>query len=200
MVISYPRELPSVGISTPAKPWRLNRDRQRAVRDKIAIIMREADPTPFAAEGPCRAGIRASLCLQGWRWRVADDAAAELVAAALNRLGARRPTWQEGQPEWTQPGIAPVQYERCRNCFKVLPDGHYKYCCKECHNSYKLRFDVRWQDEEYRARKRALKAAWRERQETKRCERCGGPFKPGYKAQRFCSSWCVGKAYGFTPK
>ncbi|MBX9452050.1 MAG: hypothetical protein KL801_09445 [Mesorhizobium sp.] len=118
------------------KPKRLNRDRQKGIRDKIVAIMRTVEPTPFAAEGPCRAGIRASLCLQGWAWANADAVAAEIVAAALNIAGARRPTWYEGQPEYTQPGALPILRERCIRCRGPLPVGHYKFCSKVCSDGY----------------------------------------------------------------
>lgn len=121
-------------VQEPAK--RLNRDRQKAIRDKIVAIMRAVEPTPFAAEGPCRHGIRSSLCLQGWGWAAADTIAAEIVAAALNIVGAKRPTWYEGQPEYTQPGALPIQRDNCIRCRKPLPEGHYKFCSKICSDGY----------------------------------------------------------------
>lgn len=115
---------------------RLSRDRAKSIRDKIVIIMRHVEPTAFAAEGPCRHGIRASLCLQGWKWANADAVAAEIVAAALNIAGAKRPNWYEGQPEYTQPGALPILRERCIQCRKPLPEGHYKFCSKTCSDGY----------------------------------------------------------------
>lgn len=114
------------------KSRKLTKDRSRSIREKIVPIMRAVEPTPFAAEGPCRAGIRSSLCLQGWSWQEADDAAALVVAAALHVVGARRPTWYEGQPEWTQPGALPIERERCAFCRGRLPEGHWRFCCREC--------------------------------------------------------------------
>lgn len=117
-------------------PHKLNRDKQRSIREKITDMMRDAEPTPFAVEGPCRAGIRSSLCLKGWSWALADLVASEIVTAALNTVGAKRPTWLEGQPEYTQPGALPIERERCLRCRKPLPDGHLKFCCDECKSNY----------------------------------------------------------------
>lgn len=185
----------SIAIAVDTKPRRLNRDRAKAVRDKIVVIMRAVEPTPFAAEGPCRAGIRESLCLQGWRWGAADVAAAEVVAAALSLVGARRPTWQQGQPEYTQPGALPILRECCVNCSKPLPEGHYKFCCRECSRAYGVRHDLRRLDEEYYLKKKARRAALRQARTSSLCERCGDAFQPGAKTQRFCSVYCVKKTY-----
>lgn len=114
---------------------KLNKDKQKHIRERIADMMREAEPTPFVMEGPCRAGIRSSLCLKGWTWAQADLIAAQIVTAALNSIGARRPNWYEGQPEWTQPGALPIERERCIRCRTPLPAGQLKFCSKLCRDS-----------------------------------------------------------------
>jgi predicted nucleic acid-binding Zn ribbon protein len=180
----------------PPKPKRLGKDRKLSIRGKIVAIMREAEPTPFACEGPCRAGIRASLCLQGWKWVDADVAAADVVTAALNIAGAKRPTWQEGQPEWTQPGALPILRYYCSRCGAKLPEGHRLWCSDVCAHAAKLDRQRRDWDENSYAKWKAYHAAWRERQPEQRCECCGDPFKPKRKGQRFCSVECVTKTYG----
>jgi len=175
---------------------RLNKDRQKSIQGKIADMMREAEPTPFAFEGPCRAGIRASLCLQGWHWGMADVIAADIVLAALGMVGARRPTWMEGQPEYTQPGALPIERERCKRCNKPLPEGHRKFCGRECGNAYNA---VRLSDEQRERRsvmQRARMAAWSKKQPHRTCECCGYEFQPKAPKQRFCSPECVGHTYG----
>ncbi|MFG1349670.1 hypothetical protein [Xanthobacter autotrophicus] len=104
--------------------------------DIVAPILSRAEPTPFAFEGVLRAGIRSRLCLKGWEWGSADRAAEDVVLAALNRIGAVRPTWKQGQPEWTQDGVAVVERVRCVNCGAPLPDGHTKYCGPICRTNY----------------------------------------------------------------
>ncbi len=179
-------------VQEPAK--RLNRDRRKAIRDKIAAIMRTVEPTPFAAEGPCRAGIRSSLCLQGWGWANADAVAAEIVAAALNIVGTKRPTWYEGQPEYTQPGALPIQRNNCIRCRKPLPEGHHKFCCRSCANAYHADLARKSDHETHLAKQRALVAAWSAKQPARSCEACGDSFQPKRNTQRYCCNRCVGLA------
>lgn len=184
---------PFIPIRVKAKPAKrkLNRDRQRVLVDRIAVIMREAEPTHFAVEGPCRAGIRRSLCLQGWTWAGADTVAAEIVLSALNRVGAKRPDWYQGQPEYTQPGALPILRENCVRCARPLPDGHRTFCGPVCAQAAKIdRQRDRWNEESYAAWK-ASHAAWQARQPEQTCEGCGGMFRPKRKGQRFCTYQCT---------
>lgn len=93
-------------------------------------------PSKFAFEAICRHAIRATLCLRGWGWSDADAVAAQIVAAALNQIGARRPTWKEGQPEWTQDGFAPIERTRCIRCRSLLEGAQTKYCSDLCASSH----------------------------------------------------------------
>lgn len=182
---------PAKSIRRAQEPARrLSRDRQKAVRDKIVTIMRTVEPTPFAAEGPCRAGVRSSLCLQGWAWADADAVAAEIVAAALNIVGARRPTWQQGQPEWTQPGVHKIRYDRCRSCKGPLPETHFSFCCRECGDAWRAKNAYRGELEDLAAYARARRAAWSAKQAARVCEGCGVSYQPKRPNQRFCSQVC----------
>lgn len=148
---------------TKPKPKRLTKARKAAIREKIVIIMRAADPTPFAAEGPCRYGIRSSLCLEGWSWAEADAVAQEIVKAALNIVGAHRPTWQQGQPWWTEQGVTAIERTRCIRCHGPLPEDHRKYCsdlCKAADYQDKARNDDR---AAYNAAMQAYRSAKRNR-------------------------------------
>lgn len=175
---------------------RVSHDKTGAIRNRIAAIMEEAEPTPFAAEGPCRAGVRSSLCLQGWDWTPADTIAAEIVAAALNMVGARRPTWYEGQPEYTQPGALPIERDNCINCRKPLPEGHWKFCSKPCGDAYHGRLANERAREEINATRRARMAAWSASQPKRLCEWCGRDYPPKRPNQRYCCARCAGFAVG----
>lgn len=121
----------------PVRRLKIADDRRRAITLRIAGLMRRAEPTPFSAEGPARAGLRAALCLKGWRWTVADRLAAEIVAAALALVGAKRPSWAEGQRAFTTDGAWREERERCVRCFKPLPEGHVIYCGRLCGNAHR---------------------------------------------------------------
>ncbi|MFZ5693299.1 MAG: hypothetical protein ACOY5F_18865 [Pseudomonadota bacterium] len=172
---------------------KLPKHRRDAIRDKVAAILKTCEPTAFAGEGPCRAGIRASLCMAGWRWADADFAAADIVLSALNLIGARRPTWQQGQPEWTQDGALPIERENCIRCRKPLPEGHRLFCshiCSSAHNGARRRLEKR---EEINAAWRAARAAWSAAQPERNCERCGAPYQPKRPRQKLCRPRCTGK-------
>lgn len=90
-------------------------------------------------EGPLRHAVRADLCLLGWRWIDANFTAILVVDDALRRVRAQRPSWNEGQREWTISEGLLIERTRCVECHKALPEGHYKYCGHLCSNAYRLR-------------------------------------------------------------
>ena len=180
----------SIRVRPTARQRKLNRDRQRVLVDRIADLMRAAEPTAFAAEGPCRSGIRSSLCLQAWPWKTADAVAAEITHAALNIARAKRPSWYEGQPDWTRPGALPIERERCANCNKRLPDLRPKFCCDECKNFYHGRRRDKADREQKLVKEQAYRAAWSARQPARTCETCGKPFQPRSRNQKLCSRGC----------
>lgn len=118
---------------------RLRAGQRTKMIDALAPILRRAEPTPFVLEGPLRAHLRARLCLKGWGWKDADRAAEDVVGATLNRIGATRPSWKQGQPEYTQDGITVVQRMTCTNCGARLPDGHTKFCSPVCATNFHSR-------------------------------------------------------------
>jgi hypothetical protein len=175
---------------------RLNRARQESIRDAVVLMARRAEPTAFAVEGTCRHAIRSALVLQSWRWPLADFVAHEIIVAALNMVGAKRPTWEQGQPEWTQPGILTAPRFWCMQCGRPLPDGHYRFCSRVCAAAHQ--HDVRYaRDREERlVAAAAYRAAYREQAPEQPCERCGVSFRPSKKTQRYCSPQCAHSTRG----
>lgn len=134
------------------KVLRINKDRRSHIVRAIAAILASAEPTPFALEATCRHALRSRLCLRGWRWDAADDMAAGIVRDALARIGAQRPTWRQGQPEWTTEGFAPIQRTRCVRCHTPLPEGHTKFCsqlCGQAHFDNQVRIEAAAAGEAY---------------------------------------------------
>ena len=91
----------------------------------------------FGLEGTLRAGIRSDLCLQGWRWQDANDVAKLLVDEALRIARAERPSWYEGQPEWTIRERLLIERTRCIKCHKPLPPENHKFCSYLCGHAYR---------------------------------------------------------------
>src|SRR5690606_914919 len=125
---------PTLKAEAKPRPRQLNRDKRRHLIDTVARLMKAAKESGAAAtllnfEGPCRHGLRSRLCLEGWPWQDADAMAADIVATAMRQIGAQRPTWAEGQPEWSQQGAgALIERTRCAHCGSPLPDENRKYC------------------------------------------------------------------------
>lgn len=131
---SAPVMLPSV--REKRKKRKADQTYRRKLIDQTAAILRRGEPTDFAFEGFMRHGLRSGLCLRGWSWSDADDMAADIVRSALAQIGAKRPTYQQGQPEWAQDGVILVERERCIRCGWQLPEGHSKFCSRLCHGAH----------------------------------------------------------------
>ena len=172
------------------------RSAQAEVVANVAAILATGDPTYFQYEGACRHGLRSSLVLDGWRWQRADDKAAEIIEAAFKLIGAKRPSWFEGQPEFAN--ASHRLYCANQKCQKPLkPNGsqwRQMYCSEPCRKRAKCDRYAR----DHRAEQAAASATWRaaKRNEStlRDCEWCSRPFLPldytGKKPQRFCSTTC----------
>lgn len=123
-----------------AKRRKLPKDRRDYLAGLVAAIIRKGlekgEASKFWFEAKARHGIRARLCLQGWPWGEADEAAEDVVDLALRLVGAKRPSWQEGQPEYTQYGVSFIERTRCVRCGGKLPQGHRKFCSQRCFTAH----------------------------------------------------------------
>ncbi|MEI9403381.1 hypothetical protein [Mesorhizobium argentiipisi] len=173
----------------------LSRDRRRHLIDTTAAVLKSGLPTYFAFEGSVRHGLRSSLCLAGWSWSAADVAAADVVDAALRQIGARRPTWQQGQAEYTEDRTERLT---CANegCHKPtaidLRDGRQtKYCSDLCRRSHADKVHYRSGTQMSKAEWMVFWAAHRaEKVKTRDCERCGGLFVQRSRNGRYCTVEC----------
>lgn len=178
---------------------KLNRARERMLVDRVCEVLKAGIQSKFEFEASCRHGLRRALCLESWGWKDADRAAEEVVRKALSRLGAERPTWQQGQPEWTEDGFSPIERTRCVTCGGELEEGDKKYCSHSCsmiaaHHRAKVT-GLRMDRAEYLA---AIAARKEERIKggEKDCENCGKAFTPTdyYWEQRYCGRACASEA------
>jgi len=106
--------------------------------------------TPLNREALYRRIIRSTLCLQGWRWNAADASAMAVVQISLELVQARRPPWNEGQPEYVIAAGTLIERTRCANCHGKLPEGRPKFCSAHCRNAYNLRLMRRRQADDER--------------------------------------------------
>ena len=110
----------------------------------IVLVVREAREdgratSMFTYEGMLIALLRSELCLRSMPWAMADAEAREVVAEALNAAGAKRPSWQEGQPEWTDGGVIRDTRVTCANCGKGLEPEQKIYCSRICGDAARAR-------------------------------------------------------------
>ena len=118
------------------KKKKISKEKKTFITGRIAAVLKAGEPTYFAFEGSCRTGVRLALVKQGWNWSEADTIAAEVVAIALHIIGAKRPTWYQGQPAWTEECAIPIKRERCKRCHSPLPEDHWIFCSRECASFY----------------------------------------------------------------
>lgn len=191
---------PNLKAVDKPKPRQLNKDRNRHLVETVAAILKSGEPTLFAFEASCRHGIRSSLCLQSWDWQEADIVAAEIVATALNRIGAMRPTWRQGQPEHTQDGFAAIQRRSCLHCGGIIPDERLEhstravlYCDPLCGNAHRLARQRAAGERVSRAEHEAAMAARREKRTVEKqrdCPTCGTRFIARFWSSEYCSREC----------
>jgi hypothetical protein len=189
-------KLPPRSPARKTKPkFRLTKDRQKALIAKVTDVLRRGEPTVFARSAATRHGIRSTFCLSGWPWLIADLTAAGIVDRALNRLGARYPTWLEGQREYT--GHEPRIFCANPECGAPIPCEarlDQAYCSQACRKAAK---DFRYKSERREAdrlRVAAARIAAREKGPIRLCEWCQRAFQAldytGKKPQRFCGLKC----------
>lgn len=121
------------------RAWRNRLGRGRyddLVKEIYGIIRAELEEarilTAFGLEGPLRHRIRSDLCLMRWQWDAADRMALDLLGDAFAALGATRPSWHEGQLEWTVEAGTLIERTHCAQCHKPLPEDCHKFCSRGC--------------------------------------------------------------------
>lgn len=170
------------------RPRSVTAKRREALIVRVTRILDQHNQTWFEFEGACRHHVRSELCLEGWRWHHADALAAEVLEAALGRLGAQRPSWQEGQPLYAQQGYVLFKRTRCVRCGWQIPtdDPRATFCSTAC------------QAAEYRERHREHMRAYDYARQLKRrsrheCIYCGRPFERYAERKlqpKYCSQAC----------
>lgn len=174
-----------------SKPRRIIRGHKREhVVDSVAVLLKAFKLSPFEHEAACLHGLRSGFCLEGHRWPLANLEAEQIVAEALRQIGAERPTWGQGQREYTVPR------ENCSWCRRPLKEEDYtgkrdrKFCSAKC-----ARSALRYRDVEDRRSCgtvvwSARRLVYAEKRPLKVCKNCGGTFRPTESKAIFCSTKC----------
>lgn len=165
-------------------------DKRRYVVGGVLAVLKTYSLSKFEHEAACRHGLRAALCLDGHGWHEADAEARAVVAEALLYLGAVRPTWIEGQREYTTP------IENCQNCGGPLDEAdkgkHRRFCSYTCAESSRTYRGELASYIDTSARHAAHYLLKKERRPLADCAWCGKGFRPITDQTRFCSLTCAG--------
>lgn len=172
-----------------AKPI-IEGQRRNALVDRVLTFMRNWKITAFEAEGTVRHGLRSQLCMAGFDWHRADSEAASLVSECLRRLGAVRPSWEEGQLPYT------VSRDYCAWCHGPIPDDlnlgqrSHTYCSDVCARSAIVHRELRVKGDTATAYATARELIRRASAPAISCEECATEFRPADKHQVYCCEPC----------
>lgn len=193
----YYRPSPPVTLAGPqrkpdkAKWPKLTEARRERITGSAVAILRSGTFSKFEFEGPVLAGIRHSLCLEGWPFPAAEDAARLIVDRALSILGAVRPTWHQGQPDYGHEVI--MERTRCVHCLGKLPERRpafnggqlQRFCSVSCRKAERNGRTVA----EWQAQRASIKEQFAVFK-TRECQHCREDFVSSESDQRYCSPAC----------
>lgn len=173
------------------KPVKLLKGQRRErILEAVVENLRQFRSSAFEREGACRAALRSALCLVGQKWVYADKEAESIVAQGLRILGAERPSWEQGQPEYLDP------MDVCCWCKKPLPDDivpsvvSRRFCSEGCARSALRYRDFRRRDTEDSAYAAVYESIRIIRNPPVECSHCKRNFRPKVDSQKYCSNAC----------
>ncbi|MBU4529781.1 MAG: hypothetical protein KUA43_08890 [Hoeflea sp.] len=173
-------------------PQRIYRgDARKEMIRRVMDLLRNWRLSPFEHEGATRTGFRTALVMEGHGWQAADDEAAALIAESFRLLGAVRPTWLQGQREYS------AGHEYCLGCRGPLDEeamtNGWRFCCDECARVTRNHRPEIYQFAVSMARSAAFYAASKEKIPERACAWCGTSFKPATLQTVTCSHACAGR-------
>jgi hypothetical protein len=137
-------------------------------------------------------GMRQGLCMNGYDWRRADWQAHEIVAEGLRLLGAERPTWEEGQLQYTDPPDVCTWCKRPFSEEQMQGARRPRFCSPECARVAIQRRD--WQNSyiDTKVGRAAYLLIRNEEGVRRACKACGKEFGVPFNnlGQIYCSTVC----------
>lgn len=175
------------------EPKPINKDSNDRIVSEITEVLRGWRHSAFEREGACRAGVRSALCLSGNDWEASDNTAAEIVSTGLQRIGAKRPSWEEGQPEYLD------AFSRCACCHgpldeeDLLSNRRRRFCSETCARVMIERFVVENRSKELLLYEEAMRTLRITKIDHKLCIECGRPFQSDAINQKYCGHSCAAR-------
>lgn len=179
-------------------PRILKGEKRKHVVHQVMDLLKDWRFSKFENEGPARAGLRSAFCLNGYGWGMSDHEAEALISESLRTIGAKRPTWEEGQWHYT---LSPDQ---CVWCMGEIEDADrargFRFCSAMCASSANEYRNYRHKRSFDAVAKNAWLVIKTDEAPEKRCQHCQAPFKR-FGAQyegnialgrfKFCSVACA---------
>lgn len=167
----------------------LTGERRQHVVNRVIDALKDWHISPFEHEADAVHGIRQGFCLDGHSHARAEAEARAIVATGLRIIGAKRPTWEEGQPEYTEP------IENCAHCRGPLDIYRLKsrFCSDICARAFVQRRNNHAMEVGEVTLAKARRLIYREHEPARICDHCGASFRPMHGATkgRFCSKQCM---------
>lgn len=180
----------------PLKPIYKGAARQHVIK-LVMDVLDDWRLTPFENEGACRAELRSNLCLKGNGWDRSDSEARQLVSVALMNMHAERPSWEQGQREYSLPE------EYCNWCYVQMPEElragarRARFCSAVCAKAALQHRDYETTLRQSAVARSAQSIILRETLPEQQCVQCGKmfkPFNPGRTDVSFCSIACASQS------
>lgn len=116
----------------------LRGEKRRSAIGQTMDLLRDWRQSPFEHEAASRHGLRSALCVEGHGWDRSDAEAAAIVGEGLRLLGAVRPSYAEGQWEYS------VSPDYCAKCHGPIDEADrakgFRFCSETCAGmAYELR-------------------------------------------------------------
>ena len=167
---------------------RISKRHWQGLLEAVIDMLQDWRFSPFQNEGVTRRALRNYFIERGQPWPFSDDEAAAVIAQALDLMGAKRPSWLEGQWVYT------ASRDSCLWCAEPIDeqdqaDGR-RFCSAMCAKSCmekRVRRDASRVDWIYQ---RALVDIAHWQAEPRPCKQCARPFRDRFEGRLFCSTAC----------
>lgn len=159
----------------------LRGEKRQGVIDMAMDALRDWRLSPFEHEAACQHGLRSGLCMDGHPWNQADAEAQSIVAEGLRLLGAKRPSHDEGQWQYT------VAMENCSWCCSPIDEEDQargnRFCSVMCAKSANEHRVYETASRYHEVGRSAYVMIKRDEAPALRCQHCDKEFK------RFGAQW-----------
>lgn len=163
--------------------------RRERVLTEVIDALQDWRLSHFENEGAVHHGIRAALCLDGHGWALSDIEADLLVQQGLRTIGAKRPSWEQGQREYL------VARENCSWCQAAIDEEDRakgaRFCSAVCARSAFVRREYTSTQKENQLALSAFDAIKTDEAPLIECSHCQKPFKR--RGAQYASNLALGR-------